>query len=134
VEGHLAARGGFATWAEWAWDEHLGRRSAAPAFNTLYSTRAKDSGFWNPPPGDPGGPERMFDGTIYVRGAMTPQALREKVGEAAFGRILKAWTAEHRFGNVTTPDFVALAERESGKELGSFFEVWLYQPGKPTSW
>ena len=36
-------------------------------------------------------------------------------------------------GNVTTPDFVALAERESGHDLGNFFDVWLYRPGKPTS-
>jgi aminopeptidase N len=28
-------------------------------------------------------------------------------------------------------DFVALAERVSGKDLRQFFDVWLYQPDKP---
>ena len=35
---------------------------------------------------------------------------------------------------MTTADFIALAERESGQQLDAFFDVWLYQPGKPTSW
>jgi hypothetical protein len=28
----------------------------------------------------------------------------------------------------------ALAERDSGMNLRHFFDVWLYQPDKPTSW
>jgi aminopeptidase N len=35
---------------------------------------------------------------------------------------------------VTTPEFVALAEQESGQDLGRFFDVWLHQAGKPTTW
>jgi hypothetical protein len=35
---------------------------------------------------------------------------------------------------VTTPQFIALAERDSGISLRHFFDVWLYQPDKPTSW
>ena len=76
----------------------------------------------------------MFDGTIYDRGGMTLEALRERVGDAVFFRILRTWAQEHRFGNVTTPQFIALAEREAGQSLQRFFDVWLYQPGKPTSW
>jgi aminopeptidase N len=65
---------------------------------------------------------------------MTLQALREKGGEFSFSRILRDWAAENRHGNVTTAQFVALAERDSGQELDRFFEVWLYQVGKPTEW
>ena len=65
---------------------------------------------------------------------MTLQALRGKIGDDAFFRILRAWYAEHRNGNVTTADFIALSERESGQQLDAFFDVWLYRPGKPTSW
>jgi hypothetical protein len=35
---------------------------------------------------------------------------------------------------VTTAQFIALAEGDSGRELDHFFQVWLYQPEKPTSW
>ena len=47
---------------------------------------------------------------------------------------MRAWYAENRDGNATTEDFIAMAERESAQQLDAFFDVWLYQPGKPTSW
>jgi aminopeptidase N len=125
---------GFATWSEWIWSEHDGRKSAHQWFENLYNTPAQDTAFWTPPPGDPGTPANLFDGTIYYRGAMTLQALREKVGDAAFFRILRRWAAQHQYGNVTTRQFAALAERESGRNLDHFFDVWLYQQAKPTSW
>jgi aminopeptidase N len=125
---------GFATWSEWIWSEHLGQKSAHNYFKTLYNTPAKDTAFWTPPPGDPGGPELLFNGTIYNRGGMTLQALREKVGDGAFFEIMRRWATEHRHANVTTPQFIALAEQVSGTQLDHFFDVWLYQPEKPTSW
>jgi aminopeptidase N len=125
---------GFATWSEWIWSEHSGRKSAHQIFNTLYNTPAQDTAFWTPPPGDPGTAVYLFNGTIYNRGGMTLQALREKVGDPAFFRILRDWATQHRYGNVTTPQFIALAEQDSGMDLGHFFDVWLYQPEKPTSW
>jgi aminopeptidase N len=125
---------GFATWSEWIWSEHQGRKSAHQWFNTLYNTPAQDTAFWTPPPAVPGSPEFLFNGTIYNRGAMTLQALREKVGDRVFFRILRDWAAQHRYGNVTTAQFIALAEDDSGMNLDHFFDVWLYQPDKPTSW
>jgi aminopeptidase N len=125
---------GFATWSEWIWSEHLGQKSAHNYFKTLYNTPAKDTAFWTPPPGDPGGPELLFNGTIYNRGGMTLQALREKVGDGAFFEIMRRWATEHRHANVTTPQFIALAEQVSSTQLDHFFDVWLYQPEKPTSW
>jgi aminopeptidase N len=125
---------GFATWSEWIWSEHTGNKSAAQYFKQLYNTPAQDDAFWNPPPGDPGTPARLFDGTIYNRGGMTLQALREKVGDATFFSIMHGWAEENRFGNVTTPQFIAFAERKSGLDLDRFFDVWLHQPGKPTAW
>jgi aminopeptidase N len=65
---------------------------------------------------------------------MTLQALRQKIGDDAFFRILRRWYAENKYGNVTTADFVALSEQVSGQQLDQFFEVWLYTPAKPTSW
>ena len=73
---------------------------------------------------------------------MTLQALREKINnDATFFRILTTWTSTHkygqnRYGTVTTPQFIALAERESRMDLTQFFKVWIYQAEKPApgSW
>jgi aminopeptidase N len=65
---------------------------------------------------------------------MTLQALREKVGDPTFFRIIRDWANQNRYGNVTTPQFIALAESDSGMDLQHFFDVWLYQPEKPISW
>jgi aminopeptidase N len=125
---------GFATWSEWIWSEHEGNKTAAQWFKELYNTNPKDTRFWTPPPGDPGSAPFLFDGTIYYRGGMTLEALREKVGDFAFFRILRDWATQNRYGSVTTAQFIALAEADSGMDLGHFFDVWLYQPDKPTSW
>jgi len=125
---------GFATWSTWMWDEHNGRTSAHDTFQAVYSTPADNTRIWSPPPGDPGDPANLFGAPVYERGAMTLQALREKIGDRSFFRLLRDWAAQHRYGNVNTRDFIRLAERDSGKDLRHFFDVWLYQPPKPTSW
>jgi aminopeptidase N len=124
---------GFATWAEWLWIAHEGGPSVHRTFKLLYRTRASDRAFWRPPPGDPGGSKHLFDGTIYVRGGMTLEALRQRVGDAVFGSILQRWAAEHQYGNASTAEFIALAESESGQDLDDFFQQWLFEPGKPAT-
>jgi aminopeptidase N len=125
---------GFATWSEWIWTERQGNKSAAQWFKGLYSTPAKDTAFWGPAVANFLNPALLFNGTVYYRGAMTLQALREKVGDMTFFQLLKAWAAENRHGNVTTPQFIQLAEQMSGMDLDHFFDVWIFQDAKPTSW
>ena len=93
---------GFATWSEWIWSEHQGNTSAAQCFNQLLNTPAQDTAFWTPPPGAPGAPAFLFDGTIYNRGAMTLQALRMKIGDAMFFDLMRNWATQNRYGDVTT--------------------------------
>jgi aminopeptidase N len=125
---------GFATWSEWIWSEHSGNKTAQKYFDNLYNTPAQNTAFWTPPPAIPGSPVFLFNGTIYDRGGMTLQALRQKVGDFAFFQVLRRWAAENRYGNVTTSEFIALSEQVSGMDLDHFFDVWLFQPEKPTSW
>ena len=121
---------GFATWSEWIWDEKHGRATAAETFDELYATFEE----WDPAPAAIPGPEQMFHAPPYDRGAMTLQALREKVGDELFSTTLRRWYSENRNDNVTTADFIALAENVSGQQLDDFFHVWLYQEGRPESW
>jgi aminopeptidase N len=66
-------------------------------------------------------------------GAMTLPALRGRVGDEAFSRILRSWFEQQRGRAVTTPQFVALAEQVSGQDLTAFFDEWLSTPARPAS-
>jgi aminopeptidase N len=128
---------GFATFSEWIYDEMHGGTPASEVFDELYAIPEDDPAFedlWFPAPAALEGPEQLFHTPVYDRGAMTLQALREKVGDATFFAILRAWYADNRNGNVTTQDFIDLAEQRSGQSLDDFFDAWLFEEGRPTSW
>ncbi|MDQ3725368.1 MAG: M1 family metallopeptidase [Actinomycetota bacterium] len=122
---------GFATWAEWHYAERHGGPSAAKIFRRLYRLPASERELWNPPPGRPGTPANLFATSVYVRGAMTLQALRQKVGTKTMLRVLRTWALAHRHGSAGTREFIAHAEAVTGRRLDRFFQRWLYQRGKP---
>jgi aminopeptidase N len=125
---------GFAEFSAWYWSEHTGDETAQEYFDDLYATPAGETDFWNPPPANPGSGADIFDGSIYERGAMTLQALRVKLGDKTFFKVMKGWFAVGNLGNGTPAQFAVFASIVSGKNLAHFFDVWLYQEGKPTSW
>jgi aminopeptidase N len=116
---------GFATYAEWLWLERTDRRSAADSARQYEGATELDA-----PPGDPG-PEELFANTVYIRGGMTLQALREEVGDDAFFQILRDWVDGHRYRTGSTEDFIALSEQISGADLDDLFQRWLYEEGLP---
>jgi aminopeptidase N len=120
---------GFATYAEWLWAEANGGPTPQQQFDEVYATPAEDE-LWTVPPGDPG-PAALFDAAVYDRGAMTLQALRVTIGDAAFTEVLRQWAGRDQDVPVTTADLVALAEDVSGRDLDPLFQTWLYTPGKP---
>ena len=121
---------GFATYMEWLYEEDRGGRTAAQRFNQLYKGHsAGDSAFWNPPPAQVPGPAQMFDDTVYDRGAMALQVLRELVGEADFDEIILEWVTENAGTAATTGDFVAKVAEVNGS-TPSLFEDWLFEQGK----
>lgn len=122
---------GFATWTEWYYAERHGGRSAAAIFRRLRRVPASNKAFWNPPTGRPGKPQHLFGTSVYVRGAMTLQALREKIGTKPMLATLRRWATGHRYGSGDTEEFIALAEKVSGRQLGPFFQRWLFERGKP---
>ncbi|WP_328652160.1 M1 family metallopeptidase [Micromonospora sp. NBC_00330] len=119
---------GFATYAEWLWAEHTEAYTAKEAFDRRYAEMSAQ--VWRTPPGKPG-VEKLFSESVYQRGGMTLHALRVAVGDKAFFEIVKTWAAEKRDGIATTAEFVAVAERISGKQLDAIFDAWLYGTKKP---
>ena len=119
---------GFATYAEWLWQEARGRTSAQQQFDAAYD--GADPQVWQVPPGDPG-KENLFSRSVYSRGAMTLHALRKSVGDDAFFAILRRWAHDKQGQNATTAEFIALAEEVSGKQLDELFQDWLYGRVRP---
>jgi hypothetical protein len=126
---HIWLNEGFATYTEWLWSEREGLGTAQEIFDFVAGIPAENT-FWDVVVGDPG-PDLLFHIAIYFRGAMTLHALRHEVGDSDFFRILKRWAITQAGGNVTTDEFIALAERISGEQLDELFEVWLFTPEKP---
>jgi aminopeptidase N len=135
---------GFATFSEWIYDEEHGGATADERFDELYATPEEDPFFeelWFPAPAALQDATQLFHTPVYDRGAMTLQALREKIGDDdTFFNLLSTWYTENRSlsvttdDTVTTADFIAHAEDKSGLDLDNFFQVWLYEEGRPESW
>jgi aminopeptidase N len=122
---------GFATWTQWYFAEQHGGRTAQQVFAELYRRPASETGFWDPPSGHPGQAKNLFAVSTYVRGAMTLQALRDKIGTHDLLRIMRTWATENRHANGDIESFIALANRVSGQHLRGFFHRWLFERGKP---
>ena len=75
--------------------------------------------------------DRLFDEGVYYRGGLTLHALRLKVGDDVFFRIMRTYAERYRYGNATTTDFIAVANSVSGQDLAAFFNAWLYESALP---
>ena len=80
-----------------------------------------DDPFWELTIGDPG-PDDLFDPPVYDRGAMTLHQLRLAVGDADFFADPARVGRTQAGGNVTTDEFIALAEQVSGQQLDALFD------------
>ncbi len=121
---------GFATYAEWLWNQRELGFTPQNFFDNYYA-RPADANFWNLRIGNPGS-QRIFDLPIYIRGAMTLHALRTRIGDDDFFRVLRRWAQGRRNGHGTTPQLVRLAERVSGRRsLDRLFDTWLLRGSKP---
>jgi aminopeptidase N len=122
---------GFATYFEWLWSEREGGDTPGQIADAAYNRRPATAAFWTVAPAALPDPTQLFTQPAYLRGAMTLQALRTEVGDEAFFRILRIWAQSNRDGNVSTADFITLAQRVSGKNLVALFNQWLFVPAKP---
>ncbi len=115
---------GLATFMEVYYTEKHGGRTGTKWLRDSYLQQRSAAGFWRLRLDDPGR-NNIFDNAVYVRGAMTAQALRDRVGERDYWRILRTWVRTHRDGNGSSTQFEKRAGQISGERLGSFFDAWL---------
>ncbi len=118
---------GFATYGEYLWREFNGDGVDTDAsFRAVWEPTAQFYG----PPGDPGS-NNIFGSEVYIRGGATLHALRLTVGDDAFFDILRTYVEEFSGSNALTEDFIEIAERVSGQNLGDFFDAWLFDAEAP---
>ncbi|HUR10566.1 MAG TPA: M1 family aminopeptidase [Flavitalea sp.] len=75
---------------------------------------------------------RLFDGRLtYYKGAYAVHMLRWKVGDSAFYRGVRRYLADPAvsYGFAKTADLKRNLELESGKDLTTFFDKWIYGEG-----
>ena len=83
---------------------------------------------------------QLFDGpTVYLKGASVLHMLRHVLGDSVFFSCMKSYVADQRFrfGVALTADFQNVCETVSGRQLGWFFNQWIYgekYPGYSYSW
>jgi aminopeptidase N len=124
---HIWLNEGFATYTEWLYSEQHGGQTAQQYFDAAYASAGTA---WTGKVADPGR-DHIFDDLVYTRAAMTLHQLREAIGDKAFFALVKAWPAQHRYGNDTTAQFTSFAQRYTHKDLRPLFQAWLYTEGKP---
>ncbi|MFF3019177.1 M1 family metallopeptidase [Streptomyces sp. NPDC057939] len=125
---HIWLNEGLAKYAEWLWSERSGGHTAherAAVAHRVLAGRAQDLKLADP------GRKLMFDDRLYERGGLTVHAVRCALGDTAFFRMLRDWTAAHRHGVVTTAAFAAHVARYADGPVDDLFAAWLYAPALP---
>lgn len=74
----------------------------------------------------------LFDSAIvYAKGSRLMHMLRRWLGDEAFAKGLKAYFEKHQYNNTIGRDLWDALSDASGKDVSSFMDTWLEQPGYP---
>ncbi|WP_439959628.1 M1 family metallopeptidase [Streptomyces luteocolor] len=132
---------GFATYAEWLYEEDHDGDSAQETFDALYKgdyyeDDEDNEAIWAFPPAKPTDAGSISDPPVYERGAMVVHKIREAVGDDAFYDIVQGWTKTYRHKNADTKDFTDYVEKHAGSDeartkVEGIWGDWLYGEGKP---
>jgi aminopeptidase N len=116
---------GFASWCEAVWSEHWGDATDYKNYmtNTLYVS-------------DPSGPvynySNFADGnTVYNKGAWVLHMLRGVLGDDVFFPAMAGYRASYQGRSATTLQFRTAMELMSRRDLGWFFDEWVYGVNRP---
>ncbi|HUK53152.1 MAG TPA: M1 family aminopeptidase [Candidatus Binatia bacterium] len=124
---------GFATVAEYIWEEHAFGRDSADfrrwrdardwfLSERLFQVPIVTSNFTD---------SMEYSGNTYNKAGLVLYMLREQMGAVEFYAGLKHYLEKYRYQNVTTADLQHALEESSGQKLDAFFRQWLYGAGAP---
>ncbi len=111
---------GFATYSEALYWEKYGD------FSALQSTmNAKFGNFSKGTLYNPG--SNIFSRLVYDKGAWVLHMLRKETGDSLFFKILSTYYDTYKYSNASTEDFKNICQKVTGKNLGFFFDQWVYK-------
>ncbi len=120
---HIWLNEGFATWSEAYWYE---RTEGEAAYHDDMDSKV----YYGPGTiyvADETDPTAVFDHDLsYDKASWVVHMLRGVLGDADFFACLQAWRQQHGLGSATTEDFQAVCEQVVGRDLGWFFQEWIY--------
>ncbi|MGW5868698.1 M1 family metallopeptidase [Streptomyces sp. NPDC055239] len=132
---------GFATYAEWLWEEDHDGDSVQETFDDIYADdyyddKEDNEAIWEFPPAKPPSAGQISDSPVYERGGMVIHKIRQAVGDDTFYDIVRGWTKTYRHRNADTEDFTRYVEKHAGgdaarKKVRAIWGPWLYEDGKP---
>ena len=73
----------------------------------------------------------LFDGSVYVRGAMTLHALRLHTGDGPFFEILRTHYDRSAGGTTNTEEFLGIVDEIAGPDAVDLVESWLFDDEVP---
>ena len=73
----------------------------------------------------------LLNANSYNKGGAVLHMLRGVLGDEVFFAGIRRYYRRHIHGNALTRDLQRALEEESGRDLGWFFQQWVYSPGHP---
>lgn len=125
---------GWATYTSQNYTAKNGGQTLQQYFNAQYTPGTK----WNTAPVDVDAGRLFSTFPVYTRGATMLIALQQILGDTKFFGLARQWQANHRHGNASTAEFIALAKQVSQfsgerlTKLDTFFQQWIYGRTMPT--
>ena len=121
----------FATYSEAIWQESLGGFTSLKTYmkNDLEQFNLFS---WSGAVYDPEGQGfNLFDPLVYTKGAWVLHTLRGVLGDSTFFRALLAYRERFAGKAATTNEFKAVVDSVAGRDMGWFFNQWIFGRGWP---
>lgn len=120
----------LASYSQWLWAEGKQGMDLDQRYHRAVDRLRENTAFWSPKLYDMGAGNE-FNG-VYDKGILAIHALRRQIGDEAFARVLPEWSAAHRDGNASWPEFERFVADIAGQDLGEFFDAWFRGTRLPT--
>ena len=73
----------------------------------------------------------LYGAIIYQKAPVLMKQLEQLMGEEEFRRGIQRYLENHRYGNATWPDLIAVLDPLTEEDLGLWSRIWVEEAGRP---